>query len=105
MAGRRPAGLGVLEGGLAFPHLNDGARLEIAPPDRLLVEGSPPESALLGRRPRRRAQAAPAVTRETDRVGGIERAIPQLARHLLVTLVEPLAVVRELAASHPVAVP
>src|SRR5262245_4621312 len=64
-----------------------------------------PESALLGRRPRRRAQAAAAVARETDRVAGIERAIPELARDLLVALVEPLAVVRELAAPHPVAVP
>src|SRR5262245_66335140 len=59
-----------------------------------------PESALLGRRPRRRAQEATAVARETDRVAGFERAIPEIARDLLVALVEPLAVIREIAAQY-----
>src|SRR5437868_324890 len=48
--------------------------------------------------PARRDEAALAVAGERD-VGRIERiAIPQLARHLLVLLVERLAVVGELAA-------
>src|SRR5215510_5250253 len=64
------------------------------------------EGLVLVRRPRRRAQTAPAVAREPDLgVGRIERPIPELARHLFVALVEPFAVVRELAAPDLIAVP
>src|SRR5262249_42362504 len=64
------------------------------------------EALVLGRRPRRRAQTTPAVACETDRgVRSIERPIPELARDLLVALVKPFAVVRKLAAPHPIAVP
>jgi len=66
------------------------------------------DAGFAGRRPRRRAETAPAVAREPDRgVAGLELPVPQLARDLLVALVEPLAVIRELAAPHeiPVAEP
>jgi hypothetical protein len=66
------------------------------------------DAGFAGRRPRRRAETAPAVAREPDRgVAGFELPVPQLARDLLVALVEPLAVIRELAAPHeiPVAEP
>src|SRR3990172_2554999 len=59
-----------------------------------------------GRPPCRRGEAALAVARELHRrVAGLELPIPELAGDLLVALVEPLAVVRELAAAHEVAVP
>src|SRR3989338_7302671 len=59
-----------------------------------------------GRRPHRRGEAALAVARALHRcVAGLEVPVPELAGDLLVALVEPLAVVRELAATHEVAVP
>src|SRR3989449_11375036 len=52
-----------------------------------------------GRGPRRRQEAALAVAREPHRrLRRVELPVPKLARDLLVALVEPLAVVRELAA-------
>src|SRR2546426_8630504 len=57
-----------------------------------------------GRGPRRRQEAALAVAREPHRrLRRVELPVPELARDLLVALIEPLAVVRELAAAHQVA--
>src|SRR5207248_10353349 len=54
----------------------------------------------LRRRPRRRRQPALAVARQA-RVGRVDlHAVPELARHLLVLLIQALAVVGELAAPH-----
>src|SRR5687768_1542360 len=58
-----------------------------------------------GRRPGRWAEAPTSVGGEAyGGIGAIEVAVPQLARHLLVVLVQPLAVVRELAAPDEVTV-
>src|SRR6267143_6052521 len=64
-----------------------------------------PASALGRRLPRRRRQAALAVACEPHgRVARVELPVPELAGDLLVALVEPFAVVRELAAAHERAV-
>src|SRR5713226_160329 len=64
-----------------------------------------PASARGGRAPRRRRQPALAVARERDRrVTRVEFPVPELAGDLLVALVEALAVVRELAPAHELAV-
>src|SRR5439155_10596488 len=57
-----------------------------------------------GRSPRRRQKAALAVAREPHRrFRRVELPVPELARDLLMTLVQPLAVVRELTPAHEVA--
>src|SRR6267143_2777451 len=64
-----------------------------------------PASALGRRLPRRWRQAALAVACDPPgRVARVELPVPELAGDLLVALVEPFAVVRELAAAHEVAV-
>src|SRR5712691_9977480 len=63
-------------------------------------------AALVGcpRRPRRRDETPLAIARELHRgVARLELPVPELARDPLVALVEPLAVVRELAATDLVA--
>src|SRR5690242_21014445 len=56
----------------------------------------------IGRRPRWRDQAPPVDGARGLGVGGLGRAIPELAGHRLVALIEALAVVRELAAADEV---